>query len=418
MYCGRPLESMVVIQRSRGSREVEYRTAGFDARFAPDMAQHATSEERGRRRKGWPWGLSLILLLASLAGAERIVRWAVTRTSLPTGQAEWIWAPIDEGQAEPQTFYLVRDFHLDVGIKRARLLCLADEEYVAIVNGTQVGGGRFVGKGILDEYAVGRFLKRGRNRLVIEARSSRGNGGLLLSLEVQGPEESKTVVSDGSWQVFRHQERGLGRARDEIPEGEAPVVWGLPPMGRWPLPTMVRRRPTIPELLIGGEPRRPTAVRQGGGKANWRPIDPDAATLNEGLGPWVTFDWGKPVTGYLALEYPIEQSPLALVYLGEDLPDPTVSRPTATLAGLEGGWLWSDALPRRFRYATVLVREGTVTGAMVYLTNPRRSAELIPADERSSGVFGLRSENLRTPLEDEFRRELHGLARPASGEDL
>ena len=181
---------------------------------------------------------------------------------------------------------------------------------------------------------------------------------------------------------------------------------------------MVRRRPTIPELLIDGEPRRPTGVRQGGGKAIWRPIDPDATTLNEGLGPWVTFDWGKPVTGYLALEYPIEQSPVALVYLGEDLPDPTVSRPTAALAGLEGGWLWSDALPRRFRYATVLVREGTVTGAMVYLTNPRRSAELIPADEGWSGVFGLRSENLRTPLEDEFRRELHGLARPASGEDL
>jgi len=408
---------MVAIHRLREGLGGEFRTGGFDARFAPDMAERATDETRDRRRRAWIWILSLILLLAAVAGAERFVRWAVTRTSLPTGQAEWIWASIDEGQAEPQTFYLVRDVHLDFRIKKARLLCLADEEYVAIVNGTQVGGGRFVGKGIVDEYAVGRFLKRGRNRLVIEARSSRGHGGLLLSLEVQGAGKFKTVVSDGSWQVLRHRERGLGRAREKISEGEAPVVWGLPPKGRWPLPATVRRRPTIPQLLIGGEPRRPAKVRQGRGESVWQPFDPDAP-LKKGLGPWVTFDWGESVTGYLALEYPIEQSPVALVYLGEDLPDLTVSRPAAALAGLEGGWLWSDALPHRFRYATVLVREGTVTGAMVYLTKPGRSEVLIPTEEGSIGVFGLRSEDLRTPLEDEFRRELHGLTGATSGEDL
>jgi len=381
------------------------------------MGESATTEVRIWRGKGWSWFLWLILLVAALAGAERSVRWALTRTSLPTGQAEWIWASIEEGQAEPQTFYLVRDFQLDFGIKKARLLCLVDEEYVAIVNGTQVGGGRFVGKGILDEYGVGRFLKRGRNRLVVEARSSRGDGGLLVSLEVQGARETRTVVSDASWRVLRHRERGLGRAREKIPEGEAPVVWGLPPVGRWPLPATVRKRPTIPQLLIGGEPARPASVRQGGPESFWQLYEAEAPP-NEGLGPWVTFDWGKPVTGYLALEYPIEQSPIALVYLGEEPPDPTVSRPAAVLAGLEGGWLWSAALPHRFRYATVLVREGTVTGAMVYLTNPGRSAELIPAESGSIGVFGLRSENLRTPLEDEFRRELHGLTGATGGEDL
>lgn len=381
------------------------------------MAKSSTSEPQGGQRKVWRWLLSLVVLLVALVGADRVVRWAVRSTSLPTGQAEWIWAPIDEGQTEPQTFYLVRDFNLDFRIKKARLLCLADEEYVAIVNGTQVGGGRFFGQDALDEYAVRRFLKRGRNRLVIEARSSRGNGGLLLSLEVEGAEKSKTIVSDGSWQVLRHQERGLGRARETIPEGEAPVVWGLPPMGRWPLPTTVRRRPTTPELLIGAEPGSPIRVRRGGEEAVWKRFDPEVPP-SEGLGPWVTFDWGRPVTGYLALEYPIEQSPVALVYLGEQLPDPTVSRPAAVLAGLEGGWLWSDALPQRFRYATVLVRGGTVTGAMVYLTNPGKSAELIPAEEEAIGVFGLRSENLRTPLEDEFRRELHGFAGTTGREDL
>ena len=396
---------------------MEYRMAGFDARFAPEMEEQSTADASDRPKRGWVWLVSLVILLMALMGVERFVRWAMTRTSLPTGEAEWIWASIAEGRAEPQTFYLVRDLHLDFGIKSARLLCLADEEYVVIVNGTQVGGGRYSGQGVLDEYGVGRFLKRGRNRLVVEARSSRGHGGLLLSLEVRGARSSEVVVSDGSWRVLRHQIRGLGRAREKIPEGEDPVVWGHPPIGRWPLPTTVKQRPSIPQLLVGGEPRRPVEVRQKEGQSAWRRFAPSAVP-DQGLGPWVTFDWGESVTGYLALEYPIERSPVALVYLSEEPPDPASSRPAAVMAGVEGGWLWSDVLPRRFRYATVLVRDGKVTGAMVYLTDPEKSAPLIPTEHGMRGVFGLRSENLRTPLEDEFRRELHGLAGATSGEDL
>ena len=381
------------------------------------MPEPTTSEPRVRRYKGWLWILSLLVLLVFLAGAERAFRWAVTRTSLPTGTAQWIWAAVDEGQAEPQTYYLVRDFNLDFRAKKARLLCVADEEYVAIINGVQVGGGRFFDQGLVDEYAVARFLKRGKNRLVIEARSSRGNGGLLARLEAQAGRRSKTIQSDGSWRVHRHRERGLGQPRAEVSEGEDPVVWGLPPMGRWPLPTKVRRRPTIPELLLDVEPEKAVRFRQGGGTSVWKRFDEEAIST-AGFGPWVTFDWGRTVTGYLALEYPIEESPVALIYVGEEVPDLSVARPAAFLAGLEGGWLWSDALPQRFRYATVLVRDGTVTGAMVFPTNPRRSADLIPTEPGRNGVFGLRSETLRTPLEDEIWRELHGLPGTAGGEDL
>jgi hypothetical protein len=360
---------------------------------------------------------SLVLLLLALVGAERIVRWAVTRTALPSGEAQWIWAEVDETGVEPHTYYLVRDFHLDFRVKQGRLLCLADEEYVAILNGVQIGGGRFAGQSALDEYAVGRYLNRGRNRLVVEARSSRGSGGLLLSLEAQGRDKVKRVVSDGTWRVLRHQVRGLGRAREELPEGEAVVVWGPPPMGRWPLPTEVRSRPAIPELLLEVEPRKAVRYREGGGESAWRRLGGDGAR-EEGLGSWVTFDFGRTMTGYLALEYPIEDSSIGLIYLGEDEPDPAVSPPDSVMAGLEGGWLWSDALPHRFRFATVLVRDGAVTGAMVYPTHPKKSADLIPNQEVSRGVFGLRSEGLRTPLENEFRRELHGLAGPTGGEDL
>ena len=410
-------ESMA--RRREGSRICcrKCRRAGFGARFTADMSETSTSRTPRKRQKGWLWLGSLVFLLVALAGAERALRWAVSRTSLPTGSAQWIWAAVEEGRAEPQTFYLVRDFHLDFRGRKGRLRCLADEEYVAILNGVQIGGGRFDGEGSLDEYSVGRFLKRGKNRLVVEARSSRGNGGLLLSLEAWGGGKSRTVVSDDTWRVFRHQERGLGRAREDLTEGEAPIVWGPPPMGRWPVPTVAQRRPTIPTLLLDVEPRKAVRFRRGGGESVWKRLGGDEVQ-GEALGGWVTFDFGGPVTGYLALEYPMEESPVGLVYLGVKEPDLAVSRPAAVMAGVEGGWLWSAALPRRFRFATVLVRGGSVTGAMVYPTHPKKSAELIPDEAGVSGVFGLRSEELRTPLEDEFRRELHGLPSSAGREDL
>ena len=340
----------------------------------------------------------------------------MAKTALPTGQAEWIWASIDEGQAGPETFYLVRDFNLDFRPRKARLLCLADEEYVAIVNGIQVAAGRYSGEGVVDEYAIDRFLKRGSNRVVISARSSRGHGGLLLHLEAQGARKNKIVMSDGSWRVLRHQVRGLGEAAAAIPAGEEVVVWGRPPMGRWPLPMKVRRLPTIPELLLGGEPKRAVRARNGGEDEVWKRFGKEGGGERR-FGPAVTFDWGRTVTGYLAVEYPIDESPVALIYLDEKLPDLEISRPAAVLVGVEKGWLWSDSLPRRFRYATILVK-GAVNGAMVYQTDPKKSAVLIPTETGTNAVFGLRSEKLRTPLENEFRSELHSLTGTAGREGL
>ena len=417
MYSGHPARVNGCLARAVLDASATYPAAGFGARFTPEMADRSTVGAADQRRRGWLWLGSLVLLLLVLLGAERIVRWAVTRSALPSGSAEWIWAEVGEAGDEPYTYYLVRDFHLDFRVRQGRLLCLADEEYVAILNGVQIGGGKFAGQSTLDEYAVGRHLNRGRNRLVVEARSSRGSGGLLLSLEAQGRDKYKRVVSDGTWRVLRHQVRGLGRPREELPEGEAPVVWGSPPMGRWPLPTGVRPRPTIPELLLDVEPRTALRYREGGGESAWKRL-PGEGSRDEGLGNWVTFDFGRTMTGYLALEYPIADSSIGLIYLGEDEPDPVVSPPDSVMAGLEGGWLWSDALPHRFRYATVLVRDGTITGALVYPTHPKKSADLIPNQEVSRGVFGLRAEGLRTPLEDEFRREFHGLASATGGEDL
>jgi hypothetical protein len=380
------------------------------------MKQLSASESQAPGRSPRFWLVVLVLALLGLAGAERFVRWAVTRTSLTTGAAEWIWATVEENQSDPQAFYMVRDFSLDSRVDSARLLCQADEEYVVIVNGIQIGGGRYSDQGLVDAYEVGGYLERGRNRLVFEARSSQGNGGLLVALEIRARGRSTTVVSDNSWRVFRQQDRGLGRPAEELPGGEPPVVWGRPPVGRWPSPSIVRERPTIPDLLRDVEPTRAVRFREDGGSRVWK--RPDRGAAGDGqLGPWVTFDWGRSVTGYLALEYPIGESPVGLVYFGDEPPDPSQSRPATVLVGLEGGWLWSDSLPRRFRYVSVLAR-GSIVGAMVYLTDAAKSAALIPSEPSPRGVFGLQSENLRTPLENEFRSELHGLSGSADREDL
>src|SRR5690242_20595006 len=47
--------------------------------------------------------------------------------SLPTGEAQWIWKPLDRKDHNPTAFYAVRDFELKTPPEKARLLITADE---------------------------------------------------------------------------------------------------------------------------------------------------------------------------------------------------------------------------------------------------------------------------------------------------
>ena len=80
------------------------------------------------------------------------------RELLPTEGALWIWAPelgLDDG---PASFYLGRDVQVPFPPRQARLLALADEEYVIYLNGQLVASNRFESGAALDAYEVGGFV--------------------------------------------------------------------------------------------------------------------------------------------------------------------------------------------------------------------------------------------------------------------
>lgn len=418
------------------------------------------------------------------------------RLSLPTGPAQWIWAAQDRRNPAPLAFYAAVDFELPARPPaRARLLALADEEYVLYLNGKRVGAGRYRPGAALDSYEVGPLLLPGGNRLLAELRSGRGLGGFLASL---GDETSgkPLVVTDGRWRIFRRHRLGLVRGWLPLagsPEalGEAAQVWGLPPIGRWGRPAPGPRRPLFAELTGGS---RPLAART---SSPYPPAASGGPALSTAGTAIVLFDWGREVEGYLVLEPgysagaadmagidpdrlpPPDRLRVALLFAGprqwaapsailaaaprvservpsrgppvpsQGPPLPLVAAlprqpPAAAVLLLPGGREWLDAAPRRFRYALVAGIEGPLA-ARVYSVEPRAAAGLVAAPELgdlsqpsqrsqlsdpgqlgrlgnlgnvSRGVFGIAPPPLRTPVEDEVRRKLQGLAGVAGRKEL
>src|SRR6188768_621263 len=103
----------------------------------------------------------LVLAVGLLALGTRAVSAIVARLTLPTGGAQWIWVERERTDRSPAAFYAVRDFFLDEVPDRARLLALADPEYVLTLNGKRIGAGQYVpmdsGPPVakLDAYEVG-----------------------------------------------------------------------------------------------------------------------------------------------------------------------------------------------------------------------------------------------------------------------
>ena len=118
----------------------------------------------------------LVLAVGLLALGARGVSALVARLTLPTGGAQWIWVEREWTDRSPAAFYAVRDFFLDAIPARARLLALADPEYVLTLNGRRIGAGQYqpTGTAKLDVYEVGDLLQAGGNRIVVELRSDRG----------------------------------------------------------------------------------------------------------------------------------------------------------------------------------------------------------------------------------------------------
>ena len=358
--------------------------------------------------------LIFVLLAAGallLALSERFLAPRVIAGRLPSGAAQWIWAAPDRHGVTPLAFQAARDFELASPPAEAWVHILADEEYVLFVNGTRVGANRYRPEAALDRYPVAGLLRAGANRLLVEARSGRRAGGLLVRLVGGG---GLDIVSGPEWRILlRHRERHLDPA-NELEEPRPPRVWGAPPTGRWRLPTAGRELPVHADLLAGD--RRVLPRRAGVGELwqtgrKWFPTR-QLLPSSPSLGREVTFDWGREVTGYVGLFFGTRQWPKALLYFGCEPPG-ELAAPDDHALGARGRLLWTSALPRRFRCLTVLAPEG-VRGAFVVPVDVDRAADLMPApapaDGRREGVFGIDDPPpLVSPVEHEIRRELEGL---------
>lgn len=353
----------------------------------------------------------LVLAVFSLALATRSLPPARARATLPTGEAQWIWKARDRKDHYPTAFYAIRDFDLETPPARARLLITADEEYVVTLNGKRIGAGAYLSRNApgsagstLDAYEVGPLLRQGGNRLLVELRSGRGAGGLLATLHGEATGK-RLVITDEKWRIFPRHELGLVRGwlpigRGDEDDGEAAFCWGYPPIARWGRP-----RAGKPEPLLAAGPLLPAASAHplNLGSAFGR----GARETRRPPGWPVLYDWGREVEGRLALDLPAAKQPgAALLFVGNEPPDPLRTPPTAAVLIMPGRHDWLDALPRRFRYALVLGLVRPATAAVL----PAPARRVPPRDPAEMRVYGIEGPPLRTPVEDEVWRKLEGFA--------
>lgn len=438
------------------------------------------SAARSRSGRPGPWGGSLrrhwaVWLAAAFVAAVGLTlavrggRWAVRRWGGLTGGAQWIWAAHERHLAQPLAFYAARDFWLAAPPDRARLLALGDEQYVLYLNGKRVGAGGWRPGGRLDEYEVGALLRPGGNRLLAELRSANGAGGFLASL-IDETSGRTMAATDGDWRTYRRHRLGLVRGWlpvgpfDAVAAahhrrqgwvsaagpGEPAFSWGRPPIGRWGRVTPGWPRPLFAELTGG---RRPLPA------ASETLYRPPPATGKAGDDTMVLFDWGREITGYLALEPgyepgmdndlvqpPPDRQREALLWVGAAPPQPVGAgiEPSSAVVLMPGAGEWLDARLRRFRYALVIGLPRPLA-ARVYTVDPAVAARFrLDVDEGAgaggstgspsgrqagpqagrqsgaahNGVFGLAAPRLRSPVEDEVGRKLKRLPGVARREEL
>ncbi len=166
--------------------------------------------------------LTLIGTVAA-AGALSLAR-SLRERSLPTGAARWIWFSLDIDEPKPVHFYAGRDFRLEGVPASATAKLFIDRQGALIINGSKVETVEQRPGSRLRVLEVAPALVTGVNRVVIEAESPTGAGGILFCLDLP---DGRRVVSDGSWRVSLSQD-------DLAQGGGAPAgVWGKPPMYPW-----------------------------------------------------------------------------------------------------------------------------------------------------------------------------------------
>ena len=290
-----------------------------------------------------------------LAGVEIRHRAVALGIGTDRDAPSWIWRNHDLRHVQAAGFYAVKELDLVVAPPEAEIRILGDAEYLLTLNGVRIGSNRFVSGASLDRYRVERWLRPGRNRLVVELRSPSGAGGLSLELLAGG---QQLVRTDGSWTVYEANWRGLFGDRPMIP-GAPPRRLGRSPLGRWGTPPLGPQRPVFEAVLAAPAPLQAESYRISGGDATWSALA-DRERRPSSLGQLVEFDFGAERTGYLQLAYregPGQRSspgPSAvLIAFGDSPVGPPAWTADAIFQPIPGAGLYQDSTLRRFRYVAV-----------------------------------------------------------------
>jgi hypothetical protein len=355
----------------------------------------------------------LVLILAAIAlwAAQELVRARAQARASNRASAAWIWRTLPGRRGAPTVVFAAKDFKLGFEPIQAQLEIAADEEYHLMLNGHGVAAGRYQER--LDSYPVGDALRRGGNRIVVELRSARGAGGLFLRLHVTGGRgESATIVSDGSWRIMHQWVAGVSLPTSQS-WGEPVQVWGTPPSGRWLAtskiqPTLTTRR------LQGGKRLKPLrAVRSQRLGERWQPAEPFAA---EPLGPWVTFDFGRELAGYVNLRFADTERSDGFVFYGLRRPRAGLENPDEVIIRARGRNYWTSAAPASFRFVTVVGLPDVTAGEVVPIV-PELIGDLAQRPPVTP-LFGIDRElTLVSPVEDEVRGKLEGVTGLAGREE-
>jgi len=173
----------------------------------------------------------LFLLAALVLAAALPLAWTRAgrdRESLVTDGARWIWFTLDIAEQRPIHFFASRRFRLDSVPGSARALLFVDPGGALSVNGRRFPPVEQRPGSFLAVLELAPALVAGENRVVIEAESRSGAGGILFFLGLPG---GRSLVSDSSWRVALSEPAAAG-------EDRAAMAWGRPPMYPWGYPKL------------------------------------------------------------------------------------------------------------------------------------------------------------------------------------
>ena len=225
----------------------------------PVREANAAAESRAFFTRPAPAALFLLaFLIVAAAAALSATRALRDRSNLLTGGASWIWHSVDLKEPKPARFFAGRDFTLVRVPPSAKAMVFVDRRGVIAVNGSRFPLPEQRPGSPLAVLEIAPALVAGGNRVVIEAESPTGAGGILFHLDLPGGER---VDSDATWRVsesLAELARGAG-----TPAG----VWGRPPMYPW------------------GYPRKESTVDRWGTKmiTGYAPYADDSTTISREL---------------------------------------------------------------------------------------------------------------------------------------